>query len=219
MPSSILDAILGLPRAAIREVMPVASQVAAPVMQIFGSRIAGMIPEDEPYWRQYMTPESGKLPAQTLRPRAATIPAGEDVRQTALPQTFTAGFTQMKPDEYTEPGERRRPVLITPAQLDRLKVGDIIKNVEPFDRPSSDVRTLEGLGRYRGSIGRDDKGVYWSAYDRWDMHSPNIPSWVKNVLEGAGGNSYAVYDRFRITPVEKGPLGFYTFLREQGAKE
>lgn len=214
-PSRIAQAITLPPRVFVRQTVPAISSPIAQLLRFFGSDVAGMVKEDLPYWEQYITPEQGQLKPQRLRPQSGTIPPGQPVWQTQLPDQFSAGFVQLPENTYIEPGQKLPRANITAEQLNALPIGGIISNVEPSYKSTRDTRTLRGLGRYTGSIGRDEEGLYWSPYDRWDMKSEGIPTWLRSMIEAMGPQDFTVYDRFRMTPRGSEASGFYNFLRQQ----
>lgn len=200
----------------IREATKVLTPLLAksvPLLQGLGVDVAGMVPGDLPYFEQYMTPERSTLRQQALRPRATRVDPSADVRQTPLPAQFQGiGFGLLPTGTYVEPKESLAPARLTQDRLNALKKGEIIRGVEPDTGSETITKYLRGLGRYTGSISRDDRGLYWSAFDRWDMNSPSIPAPIRAILEGLGGQDFVVYDRFRMTPRSGG--GF-TFTREE----
>jgi hypothetical protein len=146
----------------------------------------GMKAEDEPFLRQFLSPNEDILPKQHRRPSSLSKdkwPQGVQWRRMSIdPKDVEFMMPQEEFARFMKEGK--------PQKLDGDRVslgGDVTSGAQ------------SGLGRHRVSLGKDKEGMYVSVYDVLDYESEMVNPVIGQLLQAAG-KPYAVYDRFYIDP-------------------
>jgi hypothetical protein len=145
----------------------------------------GMMPDDEAFLRQYISPKTDIFPKQHRRP--TSLPKSQqpkDVEWRRLnwdPEEVSFGMTKDDFAKFMRTGE---PTPLSEEFLDLGRKGGL---------------NLGGLGSHKVSLGKDKEGMYVSIYDVLDYESQNVNPVISALLKNAG-KPFAVYDRFYLDP-------------------